>query len=214
MDDELAVGAYLDGVATRHLDRLDATYVRAVLALRPPPGARVLDVGTGTGAIPVRLATTRPDLRITGVDLSAPMLRRARERARDAGARVTFRRGSALRLPYPAGSFDVVLSNSLLHHLPEAGPALDEFARVLRRRGALFARDLRRPPDRFIAAHIRRHGRPYRGLMRKLFADSVRAAFTLSEIRRELGRSRLRGARARRMFDLYWVIEKRGMWSR
>ena len=210
MDDDLEVDAYLDGVATRHLERLDATFIDSVLDLHPPRRARVIDVGTGTGAIPIRLAERRPDLRIFGVDLSAPMLARARRRAREAEAPVTFRRASARSLPYPARSFDLVLSNSLLHHLPDPVPALDEFARVLRPGGALLVRDLRRPPDRFIDDHIRRHGRYYRGLMKKLFADSVRAAYTLSEIKEATSRSRLRGAETRRMFDTYWVIERPG----
>lgn len=210
MDDECEVEAYLDGVATRHLERLDRSFTRAVLALNPLRGARILDVGTGTGAIPVHLAAARPDLRIVGVDLSRPMLARARRRAREVGASVAFRPGNARRLPFRGRSFDLVMSNSLLHHLPDARPALDEFGRVVRAGGAVFVRDLRRPPDRFVAAHIRRHGRPYRGLMKKLFADSVRAAYTLAEIRETVARSRLRGARVRRMFDLYWVIEMRG----
>ncbi len=210
MDSDLEVEAYLDGIATRHLDRLDGTYIDAVLALKPQQGARVLDVGTGTGAIPVRLAAARPDLRIVGVDLSAAMLVRARRRARDAGVKVDFRKVSARRLSYRARSFDLVLSNSLLHHLPDPVPALNEFARVLRPGGSLLVRDLRRPPDRFVAAHIRRHGRYYKGLMKKLFADSVRAAYTLREIRDAVAGSKLEPTEVRRMFMTYWVIEKRG----
>lgn len=210
MESDLEVEAYLDGVATRHLDRLDGTYIDAVLALKPRQGARVLDVGTGTGAIPVRLADARPDLRIVGVDLSAAMLVRARRRARDAGVKVEFRKVSARRLSYRARSFDLVLSNSLLHHLPDPVPALNEFARVLRPGGSLLVRDLRRPPDRFIAAHIRRHGRYYKGLMKKLFADSVRAAYTLGEIREAVACSKLEKTEVRRMFTTYWVIAKRG----
>ncbi len=210
MDSDLEVEAYLDGVATRPLDRLDGTYIDAVLALKPQQGARVLDVGTGTGAIPVRLAAARPDLRIVGVDLSAAMLVRARRRARDAGVKVEFRKVSARRLSYRARSFDLVLSNSLLHHLPDPVPALNEFARVLRPGGSLLVRDLRRPPDRFVAAHIRRHGRYYKGLMKKLFADSVRAAYTLREIRDAVAGSMLEPTEVRRMFMTYWVIEKRG----
>lgn len=209
MDDDLEVDAYLDGVATRHLERLDGTFIAAVLALRPEPRARILDVGTGTGALPIRLAIARSDVRVTAVDLSAPMLARARRAARRAGVSIRFRRGSARRLPFRTSSFDLVMSNSLLHHLPDPVPALDEFARVLRPGGALFIRDLRRPPDRSIAAHIRRHGRHYRGLMKKLFADSVRAAYTLREIRAVVGNSRLAGTVVRRMFTTYWVIEKR-----
>ena len=113
MDSDLEVEAYLDGVATRHLDRLDGTYIDAVLALKPQRGARVLDVGTGTGAIPVRLAAARPDLRIVGVDLSGAMLVRARRRARAAGVRAEFRKVNARRLSFQTRSFDLVLSNFL-----------------------------------------------------------------------------------------------------
>jgi ubiquinone/menaquinone biosynthesis C-methylase UbiE len=138
------------------------------------------------------------------------MLARARRAARQAGASILFRRASARRLPFRTSSFDLVVSNSLLHHLPDPVPALDEFERVLRPGGSLFIRDLRRPPDRSIAAHIRHHGRHYRGLMKKLFADSVRAAYTLREIRTAVDNSRLDGTAVRRMFTTYWVIEKRG----
>ena len=210
MDDDLEVDAYLGGVATRHLERLDGPFIKAVLALRPAPRSRVLDVGTGTGSLPIRLAIARPDLRVTAVDLSAPMLARARRAARQAGASITFRRGSARRLPFQTSSFELVVSNSLLHHLPDPVPALDEFARVLRPGGSLFIRDLRRPPDWSITAHIRHHGRFYRGLMKKLFADSVRAAYTIREIRTAVDSSRLEGTIVRRMFTTYWVIEKRG----
>ena len=55
MDESGSVEAYLDGVATAHLDRLDDTFVRAALR-SVPPGARVLDIGTGTAAIPVKIA--------------------------------------------------------------------------------------------------------------------------------------------------------------
>jgi ubiquinone/menaquinone biosynthesis C-methylase UbiE len=215
MDDDLEVEAYLDGVASRQLERLDGTFLRSVLTMDPPFGGRVLDVGTGTGAIPVRLAEARPDLRIVGVDLSAPMLAQARRRARQAGVRVGFRKGNARGLPFRSGCFDLVISNSLLHHLPDAVPALDEFARVSRRGGAIMVRDLRRPPDRFLTAHIHRHGRWYRGLMRKLFADSVRAAFSMREIREAVNASRLASSvEVRRMARLYWVIERRGRWAR
>ena len=212
MDEAEGVKAYLDGVATAHLDRLDDTFVAAALSrVAGRRGRRVLDVGTGTGAIPVKLVQRDPRLTVEGVDRSAEMLASARQRAIQAGIsrRVRFRRADGRRLPFPDRTFDLVVSNSLMHHLPDPVPVLDEIARVLARGGALFIRDLRRPSPRLIEAHIREHGRFYKGTMLRLFADSVRAAFTESEMRKVVERSRLAdaGARVRRQFATYLVVE-------
>lgn len=208
MEQSGAVEAYLDGVATAHLDRLDDSFVRAALRLARPR-ARVLDVGTGTAAIPAKMALRRPDLAITGIDLSETMLRAARERVRGAGLkrRVRVLTGSARKIPCPRSSFDLVVSNSLLHHLPDPVPAFDEIARVLARGGRVFIRDLRRPGPSRMKAHIRRQGRFYRGEMLRLFSDSVRAAFKVAEIRELVAMSRLRGCRVRPQFETYVVIE-------
>lgn len=227
MEDEDEVLAYADGVATVHLDRLDDTFVRRALDLAPARG-KLLDVGTGTGAIPIKIALRRPGLEVVGVDISAGMIAEAREAAKEitrrerrgragraaAGRgrrapRISFRRADGHRLPFADRSFDMVIANSLLHHLADPVPVLDEMARVLKPAGALFIRDLRRPPRARMAAHIRKGGRPYQGLMRRLFAASVRASFTVAEVRRVFACSRLRQLRIRPQFDLYWVAERR-----
>ncbi len=214
MEDASEVEAYLDGVATDHLDRMDDTFVMAAigkLPARTPSPLRALDIGTGTGSIPVKMVTRRPGLSAVGVDRSRNMLEKGRTLARAEGVarRVRFRLADGRRLPFPDGAFDLVVSNSLLHHLPDPAPVLDEVARVLKPGGAIFIRDLRRPSQRLIDDHIKKHGRYYRGTMFRLFADSVRAAFTDSELREIAERSALRrrGARVRRQFETYLVIE-------
>ena len=205
-DEEVA--AYAGGVATAHLDRMDDSFVRAALRLAGP-GARILDVGTGTGSLPVKMALKRPDAALVGVDLSDAMLRAARERAATAriGRRVTFRRANARRLPFRRGAFDLVISNSLLHHLPDPVPTLDEIARVLAPGGSVFIRDLRRPARPRLRAHIRRHGRFYKGTMYRLFSDSVKASFKVAEMKLLVAESRLRGCRVRAQLATYLVIE-------
>ena len=66
------------------------------------PGSRVLDVGCGGGQHAVHMASRRPDLRITGVDLSPELVRRARRTAAKAGVadRVEFVQGDALDLAF------------------------------------------------------------------------------------------------------------------
>ncbi|MFJ9157680.1 class I SAM-dependent methyltransferase [Streptomyces griseoviridis] len=102
----------------------------AVLSLVPERAGRLLDVACGTGIVTRRLAAARPALRVTGVDLTDGMARRAA--ARLPGAVV---RGDSRALPFPDAVFDAVTSVWLLHLL--AGPAemsavIAECARVLR----------------------------------------------------------------------------------
>jgi SAM-dependent methyltransferase len=74
-------------------------------------GDRVVDIGCGNGQL-TRLAALRARLgRVQGVDLSAPMLGTARDRARREGVpNVTFERGDAQVYPFPPGEFDVAVS--------------------------------------------------------------------------------------------------------
>lgn len=87
-------------------------------------GARVLEVGCGTGLILERLAATAEDA--WGLDLSPGMLDVARGR----GLQVV--EGSATEIPFDDGHFDVVCSFKVLAHVPEIGKALAEIARVTR----------------------------------------------------------------------------------
>ena len=77
----------------------------------PRPGERCLDVGCGCGETSLQLAArVAPDGHVTGLDLSAPMLARANERAKEAGAAITFERGDAQIHPLEPESFDLVFS--------------------------------------------------------------------------------------------------------
>lgn len=209
MDAEDEAGAYMDAAAAAHLARLDAGWAALVARSGPRGSARVLDVGTGGGQIPALLAERRPAWRIWGVDRSAVMLRtgleglaaarrEARRRARPFTLGLAV--GDARRLPFPDRAFDLVISNSLLHHLADPTPVLDEIARVARPAGRVLLRDLRRPPKPLFRAWIAWHGRNYAGSMRGLYEASVAAAFTPAELEALLRGSALSGAR----------VEKRG----
>jgi len=103
---------------------------RALAAL--VPGPRVLDLGIGPGTGAIEMARADPARRHVGLDLSAPMLRRARARALRAGLALHLLRGDALALPFRAGAFDGATGHSLLYLLPDASAALREVRRVLR----------------------------------------------------------------------------------
>jgi ubiquinone/menaquinone biosynthesis C-methylase UbiE len=108
------------------LDRLEASYVE-----RFGLGRDVLEVGCGTGLVLQRIREFARTAK--GVDLSAGMLEKARER----GLEVT--QGSATELPFEDGSFDVTCSFKVLPHVPDINKALKEMSRVLRPGGVLLA---------------------------------------------------------------------------
>lgn len=102
----------------------------AVLSLVPDRAGRLLDVACGTGIVTRLLVAARPALRVTGVDLTDGMVRRAAGRL--PGAVV---RGDSRALPFPDAVFDAVTSVWLLHLLAdpaETRAVIGECARVLR----------------------------------------------------------------------------------
>ena len=196
MDDPDGVEAYSAAASQAYLERIDRTFVEHALSLGVAEG-HALDIGTGPGVIPIMLAARVPGLRLTGVDLSKPMLQKAREAAEEAGVadRLDFRVGDAKSLPFSEQSFDLVLCNSLLHHLPAPLALLNEISRLVRPGGAILLRDLRRPSRLEFPLHALWFGRHYSGVMSQLYRASLRAAYTRAELESLLRRSQLAGAR-------------------
>ena len=94
----------------------------------------LLDAGCGTGLTALRIAEQHPTCRLYGIDLSAKMIRVARNGAAARGLDLDLRTGSITGLPFADAAFDVVLTNIIFHHLDlaEKRMAVAEIARVLR----------------------------------------------------------------------------------
>src|SRR3974390_2422303 len=104
---------------------------QASIAAAEKVGGRILEVGVGTGlSLPDYAASNR----LVGVDLSAPMLHKAK--ARVAEQRPTHVDGLAVmdaqRLGFKDGAFDVVVAQYVITTVPDAEKTLDEFVRVVR----------------------------------------------------------------------------------
>jgi demethylmenaquinone methyltransferase/2-methoxy-6-polyprenyl-1,4-benzoquinol methylase len=133
----------LNGLLSLGLDRRWRT--RAVTALQPAPGDRVLDLGCGTGDLTMLLART--GARATGLDLSQGMLRVARAKLSGRGTLV---RGSAFALPFRDGAFASAGSAFVLRNLMDLPGAFAELARVIRPGGAIVLVDITEPRSRVL----------------------------------------------------------------
>jgi ubiquinone/menaquinone biosynthesis C-methylase UbiE len=169
---------------------------------------KVLDLGAGTAQIPIELARRGPDVHITAVDAAASMLALARTNI--AAARlddwIDFMLADAKRLPFEDGSFPVVISNSIVHHLPEPRTAIAEAIRVTAPGGLLFHRDLARPSDepelQVLVSTYAAESTPYQ---RNLFADSLRAALTVDEMSDLVASFGFNRDTARMTSDRHWT---------
>jgi len=101
-----------------------------------PDGARVLDIGCGTGPQARTLATWPGVAEVVGVDQLEPFLERARELAADI-PNLSFQHADARELPFEDARFDVVVLHTLLTHVPGPEHVLAEVSRVLKQGGTV-----------------------------------------------------------------------------
>ncbi len=145
----------------------------------------VLDVGTGTALIPVALCKSHPHCRVMAIDMATSMLNLAVYNLEIAGLtqRITLAQIDAKKMIFADNMFDAIMSNSIIHHLPEPFSCLQEIVRVGRPGGLIFVRDLMRPADQ---ATVQQLVQTYAGeeseYSRRLFSDSLHAALSLTEI--------------------------------
>ena len=140
-------------VSGRLAGRLYRRVARDVTALRLPEGARVLDVGTGPGTMPRRIAESAPGVRIDAIDVSPEMIAWAQQTATPG---VTFAVADVAALPWPDATFDVVVSTLSQHHWADVDAGLREVRRVLRPGGQAWVYDVRwaLPQEESVAASL------------------------------------------------------------
>jgi len=184
------------------VDRFRACFPKAV-------GGTMVDLGCGPADIPVRFARALPGFTITAVDGSEPMIALAHQAVKAARleARVHPRCARLPMLALPLQSFDAVVSNSLLHHLPDPRLFWNELVRLGKPGATVLVMDLFRPESPERAREIVEQ---YAGneppVLKEDFFNSLCAAFTLREIRFQV-RSRGLGALVCELAsDRHWIV--------
>jgi demethylmenaquinone methyltransferase / 2-methoxy-6-polyprenyl-1,4-benzoquinol methylase len=135
------------------------------------PGAHVLDVATGTGLL-AQAAARRvgPSGRVVGLDPSAGMLSRAKDRRR-----IRLSRGIAERLPFKDGSFDFLSMGYALRHVVDLASTFVEYRRVLKPGGRILILDFARPRGAVAYGVTRVFMRMIVPLLSRLFAGGKEA---------------------------------------
>ncbi len=170
---------------------------------------RVLDIATGAGDVPRRLwrkgQRAGLKLEIHGVDVSERVLEFARQQAERAGAPLTFGQLNVQDDSLPEG-FDVIVSSLFLHHLPD-----DAAQRLLQSMGGatrrlILVNDLRRSRWGLVLAHFAGRVLTRSPVVRVDAVRSVRAAFTLAEVRELAAAAGLHGAQIARRWPARFLL--------
>ena len=121
----------------------DAAHLAQILSFLPlKDGVRILDFGTGSGYLAFEIAQKLPSANVTGLDILEKTLDTNRLRAAQNGiSNLRFISYDGSRFPFADGSFDLVVSRYVLHHVPDIRRCITEISRVLRPGGCFFLSD-------------------------------------------------------------------------
>jgi ubiquinone/menaquinone biosynthesis C-methylase UbiE len=186
---------------------VNSDFVRTAIALHPT-AVKVLDIGTGPARIPILLCQAQSGCRVIAVDLAQSMLVLGRRNVEEAGLaqRIRLELADGKGLPYPNMDFDLVISNSLVHHVPEPIDLFKQVARLVTPRGAVLIRDLLRPEslveiDRLVAA-----AGDFGPYQNQLLRDSLHAALTLDEVTELAKAAGLTQGRLYQSSERHWTL--------
>ena len=205
------VDAFIDSRALAYPTRIEDEFVQRALSLGVENGM-ILDVGTRTGLIPLKMLWQNENFFAIGLDESTMMIDRARETANawELGERAFFQVGDARRMRFKTGYFDIVVSDCVLHLFDDAVSVMREIQRVTKPKGAIFIRDFSRPSRFRMAQRIQtetvRFGKP----MKQHIESALRAAYTPQELSRLASAAGLQGAQLIEMGREYIALERHG----
>ena len=176
-----------------------------------PIGERVVDLGCGPAAIAIELCQRDPQVQVMGIDASVAMLEQARLEVGFHGLyeRITLEHADAKGLAGFADEMaDSVISNSLLHHLAEPGPALATAVRILASGGRLFFRDLLRPDtDEAAEDLVSTYAGEETEFAQQLLRQSLHAALTIDEMGRLCGGLGIPASHVQMTSDRHWTLD-------
>lgn len=183
--------------------------LRAVPFVAHNQPLEVLDLGTGTAQIPIELCRRETSWTVQAIDLSQEMLKVAESNVRQAGLvdRIALSHRDAKQLDWPDDHFDIIMSNSIIHHIPKPMAVIKECRRLLKSGGILFLRDLLRPDSKAaLEGLVTQYAGDATKHQKQMFRDSLRAALTLEELRGMLVELEMPERWAVQTTDRHWTV--------
>ena len=174
--------------------------IRVVRSLGIPPGARVLEIGCGTG---ISFEAYPPHCEVVGIDLAQDMLDRARRRiAAHHCSHIRVERGDALNLSFPDSSFDFVMAFHVISVVPDPRRMMAEAQRVCRDGGTIV-----------VINHFRSENTVIAGLQRRIDPVTRRLGWTTLRLHELLRMAGLDVARVWKtsMRSLFTIVEARNV---
>ena len=188
-----------------------SNFIKLLLSNCPIPGdiGAVLDLGCGTGDITFRVARAFPKAVIDAVDGSEAMLYYAGEglgKKPEFEERIHFIR-CKLENFEPGKSYDLIASNSLLHHIPEPARFWQDIKRLSRRGTFVFIMDLLRPGSTSEARRLVETYSPDEpDILKRDFYNSLLASFEIEEVKTQLHEAGLGSFTAERVSDRHLIV--------
>jgi SAM-dependent methyltransferase len=170
----------------------------------------VIDLGCGPGNVSFRFAHAFPECIVHGVDGSEAMLRYGRrrlEQEQGLQGRIEFIQGVFPGVELSRDSYDIIISNSMLHHLGDPQVLWSEIKRLGHAGTLVFIMDLRRPSSPATARLlVDRHAGREPAILRRDFYNSLLASFREPDVLRHLERAGLEGFKVSEIGDRHLIV--------
>ena len=178
----------------------------------PLEAGTMADLGCGPGDISIRMAYQYPGWTVLGLDAGSNMLKLAQERlaAEQLHDRVSFQHSYLPDASLPAASFDALISNSLLHHLPQPRVLWQSIVHLARPGAAIQVMDLLRPDTEGEARRlVDTYSADAPEILREDFYNSLLAAYTPWEVSEQLLAAGLDRLKIVIPSDRHWIVHGR-----
>ncbi len=174
-------------------------------------GQHVIDMGCGPAAIPIELCQRDDEVLVIAIDSSIAMLEIAKVQIDFAGMldRIFLEQGDVKDIEeFQESSADTVISNSLMHHLPEPGLAIKAALYLCRDGGRVFIRDLARPETELeVERLVEKHASDETDFAQQQLRQSLHAALTLAETQEIIQAFGISPEHVQMTSDRHWTID-------
>lgn len=190
-------------------DEVNIAYVNEVLAILPKNARSLIDLGAGPAHIPILFANKHPKIKITAVELADSMLDVANFNIKkyNLEERVYLEKQDVKKTNFKNHSFDVVISNSIVHHIHQPIDIFSEANRLAGAGSVIYFKDLLRPKTlNELEMLVEKHSANVNDYQRDLFYHSLHAALTLDEVSDFAKAANLENVEIKQTSDRHWVL--------